>query len=416
MPGTGVNRRGVCAAALVAVSALAGSARGQDTAAPVVVDRGRAAARSWTIPFEYSNGKIFVDVKVNGTGPYPFAMDTGSPPTIIDTELAKELDLAVTPMGRVGGAGEGSTPMAGIGGVRLEMGGIDFGVRPMMGVSINKRLSGYSGRPVMGLIGNDFIATHIVEVDYAKRRVTVRDPKGWRYEGDGVVIPTRKRGYTFIPGEVTPEGGEPIRARFMIDTGAGLTASLTTPFVTKHDLLGRAGPTIERTVGFGLGGEVRHEVARLGSIRVGSFELRQPVVTLSQDRGGALASQDYDGLIGGEILSRFKVIFDGPHNRMILEPGGDVDRPFEFDMSGMALAGDAEGGRLRVLHVEPGTPAAAAGLRPGDILMAVDGEKVWSEDRDRVREMMKGDGEVRRLRVLRGDEVREAEVRLERMV
>ena len=39
---------------------------------------------------------------------------------------------------------------------------------------------------------------------------------------------------------------------------------------------------------------------------------------------------------------------------------------------------DLDAGGVAVAEVEPGTPAAASGFRPGDILVAIDGEDVQS--------------------------------------
>jgi hypothetical protein len=58
---------------------------------------------------------------------------------------------------------------------------------------------------------------------------------------------------------------------------------------------------------------------------------------VSQDKGGALASSKYDGLIGSEILRRFKVIFDYTRGRLMLERNDHFDEPIEYDMSGISL-------------------------------------------------------------------------------
>lgn len=397
--------------ALASLAGAAGPALAYQDAAAIT-----APASPLRVPFEFANGKIFLKVKVNGQGPYPFAMDTGSPPTVVDTDLARVLGLRVTPMGNASGAGEGSTPMAAVQDAHLEFGGNEIGPRNILGVAINSRLAGFAGRPIMGLIGNDFISSRVVVIDYAGRTLTIHDPKQWTYEGDGEIISTRHRGHTYLTGRITPAGGEPIKTRFIIDTGAGLTASLTSPFVAKHELLDRAGGTVAATVGFGLGGEVRQRVCRLDSIELGGIRIDRPVVTLSQDKAGALAATAFDGLIGGEILSKFTVILDGPRNRIILEPNASFGDPIEFDMSGIGLSGDAPGGRLRVLRVEKNSPAAAAGIKEGDTIMAVDDRKVWAEDRDYVRDRFKGDGEQRRVRLLRNDEVIEVALTLKKMI
>ena len=80
----------------VAPPAKAPGARPTEAAAPEL-------PAMWDFPFELSAGKIFVQVMVNGKGPYEFAMDTGSPPTAIDINLARELGLNVMSGGRVGG-------------------------------------------------------------------------------------------------------------------------------------------------------------------------------------------------------------------------------------------------------------------------------------------------------------------------
>jgi hypothetical protein len=380
-------------------------------AAPALADAGAPVA---DLPFEFSAGKIFLHVRVNGEGPYPFALDTGSPPTVIDMTLARDLGIGVHPLGGVGGAGEGTTPMGGADEVALSFGGISLPARPMMAIELNQRLAPFNGRAVMGLLGNDFISSRIVEIDYAAQRLRIHDPKRWTYDGDGAVIPTRTRGHTFINGVATLPGGRDLKARFLLDTGAGLTMTFNTPFVNKHHLLDVCDPPFQTTVGFGLGGEVRHSVCRIEGLRLGRAVIDSPIATLSQDRGGALAAGEWDGLIGGEILSGFRVILDGPGRRMILEEREDAPASIEFDMSGLTLA--ARDGRLVAFRVLEGSPAAAAGLKEGDAILAVDGRAVGALDRDRVKRLLRRDGAQRTLRIERDGEERTVRLRLRRLV
>ena len=60
-------------------------------------------------------------------------------------------------------------------------------------------------------------------------------------------------------------------------------------------------------------------VGRLPNLQLGHFTLTDPVVHFAQDQKGAFASSDFSGVIGGELLRRFKVIFDYAHKQMILE-------------------------------------------------------------------------------------------------
>lgn len=50
-----------------------------------------AQTPSTCIPFTVSHKRIIVPVMVNGAGPYPFLLDSGSTGTIIDKSIAKDL-------------------------------------------------------------------------------------------------------------------------------------------------------------------------------------------------------------------------------------------------------------------------------------------------------------------------------------
>ena len=419
-----------CLAGCGLLLGCAGVSRPEEAAAstPTAPDAAKPAGEareSWEFPFELSAGKIFIDVRINGQGPYAFAMDTGSPPTVIDLTLARDLGLNVIGGGRVGGAGEGSSEMGMVSDVSISFGGITLPARTMMAADLNERLAPFSARPVLGLIGNDFITSHVVAVDYAKQRVRVWKTQGWEYTGTGTVIPTRVRGYTFVNGRIklgsdAPGAGEELPVRYLIDTGAGLAVSLNTPFVNKNHLLTQAGPRFRASVGWGLGGEVKHDVCRLDWIEVGreadAVRIDRPVAALSQDKRGALASGGFEALIGGEILSRYTVIFDAARKRMILEPNERAKDPIEFDMSGIALGGNGGHGPLVAMRVREGTPAAEAGVKEGDEILAIDGHAMTGKDRDRARDLLKVDGADRSLRLKRGDETLEVRLKLRRMV
>lgn len=367
------------------------------------------------VPFELVAGKVFVPVVVNGSEPQWFALDTGSPMAVIDRDLCKKLDLECTPGGQASGAGEMGAEMWMVRGASMTMAGIPLpeGV-PVVAIDID-RLSPYSAHELKGLVGNDFLSSHVVRIDYQARHLTIFDPEGWTYDGPGQVVPVTTAGYNFIRAQITPPGGKPIRATFMIDTGAGLTVSLNTHFVNRHHFLDGHIPAIEASVGFGVGGEVTESVARFDLLRIGDLEVARPIVMLSQDQAGALAMGAMDGIIGGELLRRFTVTFDLLHRRMILEKNASFGEPLEFDMSGLTLRAAADGG-LEVFRIMPGSPAAGSGLAEGDVIEAIDGNAVAAKDRDAVRELFKRDGQTRKLTIRRGDQHLEVEIALRRMV
>src|SRR5439155_1582628 len=70
----------------------------------------------------------------------------------------------------------------------------------------------------------------------------------------------------------------------------------------------------------GAGGNSQVITGRANAVKLGSFTLKNVPIQLSLDTEGAGASEENDGLIGGEIFRRFKVTLDYSRKRMILEP------------------------------------------------------------------------------------------------
>ncbi len=117
-------------------------------------------------------------------------------------------------------------------------------------------------------------------------------------------------------------------------------------------------------------------IGRVESLEIGPYSIALPVARFSAARGGSLARTDFDALIGMEVLRRFRVIFDYPRSRMILEPNASLGEPCEGDMSGLLLrASGPSMEELVVARVVGDTPAAKAGLQQGDRILAVAGRK-----------------------------------------
>jgi S1-C subfamily serine protease len=114
-------------------------------------------------------------------------------------------------------------------------------------------------------------------------------------------------------------------------------------------------------------------VVRLDSLTLGSIVIAGPIAGYSVEterRGDA-------GTMGVAVLSRFNLTFDYTRRRLILEPTARTHRPMQYDASGLLLTGSGPDLRgIEVLYVEPGSPAAEAGIKPGDALVKVDDKPV----------------------------------------
>jgi membrane-associated protease RseP (regulator of RpoE activity) len=124
-----------------------------------------------------------------------------------------------------------------------------------------------------------------------------------------------------------------------------------------------------------------------------------------------------DGMIGVEFLRRFKVFFDYTRGRMILEPNSCYTEPSRFDASGLRVHRVANlPDAVRVYQVLPQTPAADAGLRETDLIVAVDDTPVQRMSPGLVQEALARDGRECRLLIQRGYEVFGVDLKLRKLL
>jgi C-terminal processing protease CtpA/Prc len=120
----------------------------------------------------------------------------------------------------------------------------------------------------------------------------------------------------------------------------------------------------------------------LGGARVEGTDVR-----LAQDRKGAFSSRTEAANVGRYVLAGFAATFDYARSRLCLERRSGFALP-PFDRSGITASKD-QPDAFTVVRVRPGSPGAAAALREGDRILAVDGRPAtglaWQDFFDQVR-------------------------------
>ena len=365
------------------------------------------------IPLEIDNNILFLRVSVNGSRPLRFIFDTGASVSVVNSELLKELKLKVE--GQASGTATGGNIQVGlVNGVSLSVAGAEVRNQILATLALDKT-------PCVefdGVIGYDFINQFIVEIDYPNSLINLYNPRTYVYPGPGKVVPL------LIAGRRTPlavtnillEGGRSVVSQLEVDTGGDSAFVIKSPFVKKHGLTRSLSTSIKGS-GVGAGGEQNRLVGRVERVQLGPFTLDKPVVNLEEEKEESGDGEDGDGIVGGEVLRRFKVILDYSHQRMMLEPNAGFKDPYEVAMSGIGFGSNEEDCKDRkVQEVEPNSPASAAGLQVGDIITAIDDKGINDIPSNDFEQLWKQNGKEIRLTIKRGTEILEKRIILRRLI
>ena len=379
-----------------------------------------SAPAGTVVPITYEDARVYVPVRIGRDSLRWYILDSGSQPTILDTETARRVDLAVREGGTVTGAGAGSLREGHARQVTLNVGGVPLGPTDVAVAPLDALLAPYTGHEAAGVIGSRFFREHAVELDFARDAMTVRDPSAIGNSGEGLVVPFRLQGdIPVVTARLTTATGQVLAVRLVVDLGAKATLLLTEPFIKRHALATQFGRSVESALGAGVGGETHYAFVRAPRL---ALDGPQPVVADSIVVGlsvrGTLRDDWCDGLLGAEFLHRYHVTFDYAHQRMMLLPREPARSPAEFDMSGMYLmASQADHHRFVVHELVPGGPAAAAGIQVGDVVMAIDGRRAAQMTLSAVRDLLRSrDGGAVALELDRQGTQAQLTVRLRRLI
>jgi len=371
------------------------------------------------VPIEIFEGVPYVPVRIPSFGrDLAFILDTGAGGIVaVDEDVAREAGLALTGEFPLGGAGEKTNVGHFIEKGRYSSGGLSYEGGPQITIPLHG-MDPFWGKRKDGLIGGVWIAQAIAVLDYENAELAFHRRETFSWPAGGHTIPVTVEGqFLFAPVKVHLRGQEaPIETIMMLDTGLrGMT--FCSPFSKDHDLAGRSPKTLDTVLGYGIGGVSRGIVGRVQALEIGDVLIKEPAAGFSTDKNGALADPGYAGIIGAEILRRFRITFDYAGNRINLRENKSFSDPSEFDMSGLWFRCEGSDFRTFIIQtIAAGTPAQKSGLAAEDRLVEVDGKPAGTFNLESLRRYFKQSGKTVALTVRRGEKNITVSLRLERLV
>lgn len=336
----------------------------------------RGETASTVVPFALVADNIVVEVQVNGVRTSAI-FDTGGR-NVMTPSLARRLGLIGSGTSNVGGIGASKVAYSKTRVRELRIGGITLRDQAFLVLPLPYELTDGGPKPVEVDLGAELLARYVARIDFTTSRITLTPSATFRPERGDEPAPLSFEDTTPMV-EATLDG---LPGTFLVDSGSSFEIALTAPFVAAHDLTRRYPSSVNLAAGQGLGGATYARLARGKLFTIGRSALGDPVLQLSSDRAGTLASKKYAGIIGVDALKRFTVTFDYSRRVMYLASTPASRLPQPYDRTGMNV--DKNDARtFAVSGVLPGGPAAAAGLRDGDSIVVIDGVPANAVDTQR---------------------------------
>ncbi|HEY9045737.1 MAG TPA: aspartyl protease family protein [Ohtaekwangia sp.] len=331
------------------------------------------------MPIEIYNNLVVIPVVLNNSLPLKFILDTGVRTAILTQKTFTDiLNLPYSRKYTISGPGGEKLVDAYVtNNVTLALPGIQGRGHAMLVLEEDYlELRNYLGTDVHGILGYELFSRFIVQIDYEKKLLTFTTPEKFHKSRKYQTLPMKiEDTKPYIIAPVVLQDGTTINAKLLMDSGAshGLMldpstdARITVPENVVSSVIGR-----------GLGGEIVGKVGRIKSIEFGTYKLNQVVANFPDPNSYSdsikIGNVFRNGAVGGEIMSRFTIIFNFPQEEIYIKKNASFKKGFHYNLSGLIVK--AKGSQLNVFEiteVRQQSSADKAGIMAGDIILSING-------------------------------------------
>ncbi|MEM8671897.1 MAG: aspartyl protease family protein [Planctomycetota bacterium] len=284
-----------------------------------------------------------------------FMVDSGASIHILDERFRRHLGRAVDTVG-FGTAGADlrlryyRPPRLSIGAERLEEN------LPVVSLDFTHP-SQVIGHHIGGILGGPLFLQFIVSIDFDAGRLRLLPLEEMPRESWGIPIPVSVDS-TGRPSIERVRVGSETRS-FLLDTGFNSSLSLARPLFDQLQANEMLRLRRERRA-MTAGGDVVRRIGAVNAIAVGPFR-HQSIA----------ASEGEENIIGLDYLSRFRVTFDLPRNRIYLAKGEAFSKADHAYKSGISVLWIEE--KIVIAEIDENSPADRAGVESNDTLVAING-------------------------------------------
>lgn len=272
------------------------------------------------VPLEISGGHLFVLVRVNGSEPLRFLLDSGAGANIISLAVARELGLEVS--GEI--AAKGIAGYESVGFVKinsLAIGDVDLIEQTIGAIDLPPQIIKALGE-ISGALGYDFFSRLTVTIDFRSAQMIMYRPDFF----DAKIEFAKRTGSFEFPLTFTnkiPQIDAELagsRGKFIVDLGSNLGIVVHQSFAVEAGLdtlaLSQGGDM--SGVAAGVGGALELVRFELPEFSLGALNMRNVPAMILGEGQGMSASREIAGNLGTLFWKDFRLTLDYPSRRAFL--------------------------------------------------------------------------------------------------
>ena len=227
---------------------------------------------------------------------------------------------------------------------------------------------------VAGVLGLEWFVRMPMRLDFARSRLTLYDPAKFKYAGGGTRVPVATRGrLPLVRGSI-----DGIEGMFEIDTGS--RGSLTLDARVREQERPGAAPRREERCDHRR--RHRRAAARGAGARQDAEARRRRRAQSHRRHAAGRGRRDRQvrgrrATSASALLRQFAVTYDLPNDALYFERYINFGTPDIADRGGLWLERASDG--YKVVDVVADGPAAAAGLKAGDVIVEFNGYPVGAD-------------------------------------
>jgi hypothetical protein len=294
-----------------------------------------------------------------------FILDTGSGGISLDSSTAEYFQLKGEPSNRT---------IRGIAGIKnvsflknrklilpgLTVENLDFHINNY------DILTSVYGEKVDGIIGYSLLSRYIIKLNYDSLKIEFWSRGSLKYPRGGFLF--RPIISTLPVHTATIRDNRKVNSRFLLDIGAGLNLMLSSDFIKDSAFLMKKRKLFQKEAE-GLGGKIDLTMTVIKEVKLGPYKFKNVPTEIFDDTYNVTSYPYLGGIIGNDILRRFNTILNYSRREFYLTPNSHYNDPFDYAYSGLTFYSIE--GYIIVGDVSKGSPAEKAGVKEGDIIVAV---------------------------------------------